>query len=258
MKKLISITAIALATAGTSFSQGMAINATGAAADPHAILDVASTTKGLLPPRLSATQRTTLAALLSSAQAGMIVADATSGTLFSWSGTAWAVTGNTYTASSPIAITANNIALNSGTAAGDLITWDGTNWVNSQPAVQHFSIPVDNRQPYLAISYQIATAGIFPTFCSQNPFIGEIQLYSYAFGTNGVCGFHFCDGSLLAISSNTALFSLLGINFGGNGTTTFGLPDLRGRVPIGAGTGPGLSTYSVGTVGGSESVTVSH
>jgi microcystin-dependent protein len=67
-------------------------------------------------------------------------------------------------------------------------------------------------------------------------------------------GWALCAGQLLAISQNTALFSLLGTTYGGNGTTTFGLPDLRGRVPLGAGQGPGLSSYVPGELGGVESV----
>ncbi|WP_074409558.1 phage tail protein [Aquimarina megaterium] len=66
----------------------------------------------------------------------------------------------------------------------------------------------------------------------------------------------FCSGALLAISSNTALFSLLGTTFGGDGRTTFGLPDLRGRAPIGFGNGPGLSDYRLGSKGGLEVVTL--
>lgn len=66
----------------------------------------------------------------------------------------------------------------------------------------------------------------------------------------------FCEGQLLAISSNTALFSLIGTIYGGDGRTTFQLPDLRGRTPIGAGTGPGLSTYPLGARGGQETVTL--
>lgn len=65
-----------------------------------------------------------------------------------------------------------------------------------------------------------------------------------------------CDGRLLSIASNTALFSLLGTTYGGNGTTTFALPDLRGRVPVGMGTGSGLSSYSLGQMGGTEAVTL--
>lgn len=69
-------------------------------------------------------------------------------------------------------------------------------------------------------------------------------------------GWAFCDGQLLAISQNDALFSLFGTIYGGNGQTTFGLPDLRGRVPIHAGTGPGLSPRSIGARGGAEQVTL--
>ena len=66
----------------------------------------------------------------------------------------------------------------------------------------------------------------------------------------------FCQGQIINIASNTALFSILGTVYGGNGTTTFGLPDLRGRTIVGVGTGPGLSSYSLGQVGGSESDTL--
>ncbi len=66
----------------------------------------------------------------------------------------------------------------------------------------------------------------------------------------------FCAGQLIPISQNTALFSLLGTNYGGDGRVTFGLPDLQGRVPIGAGDGPGLSSYVLGEVGGAETQTM--
>ena len=69
-------------------------------------------------------------------------------------------------------------------------------------------------------------------------------------------GWAFCNGQLLPISQNTALFSLLGTNYGGNGTTTFGLPDLRGRVPNHFGQGPGLSNYTQGQSAGQENVTL--
>jgi len=65
-----------------------------------------------------------------------------------------------------------------------------------------------------------------------------------------------CDGSLLSIAQNSALFSLLGTTYGGNGQTTFGLPDLRGRVPVGYGQGQGLSGNELGQVSGSENVTL--
>jgi microcystin-dependent protein len=69
-------------------------------------------------------------------------------------------------------------------------------------------------------------------------------------------GWAFCDGQLLAVSQNDALFSLLGTIYGGDGRTTFGLPDLRGRIPIHAGHGPGLSERRLGAKGGEEKVTL--
>lgn len=65
-----------------------------------------------------------------------------------------------------------------------------------------------------------------------------------------------CQGQIINIASNTALFSILGTVYGGNGTTTFGLPNLSGRRVVGAGNGPGLSPYSLGQVGGSENITL--
>lgn len=69
-------------------------------------------------------------------------------------------------------------------------------------------------------------------------------------------GWAFCDGQLLAVSQNDALFSLLGTIYGGDGRTTFGLPDLRGRIPVHAGSGPGLSTRRLGAKAGAERVTL--
>jgi microcystin-dependent protein len=84
-------------------------------------------------------------------------------------------------------------------------------------------------------------------------FIGEIRLFG---GTFAPVSWHFCDGTVLAIASNTPLFSLIGTTYGGNGQTTFALPDLRGRLPVCTGTGNGLPAVSLGQVWGSESVTV--
>tara|TARA_R110001632_G_scaffold107700_1_gene217385 strand:- start:322 stop:924 length:603 start_codon:yes stop_codon:yes gene_type:complete len=86
-----------------------------------------------------------------------------------------------------------------------------------------------------------------------NPFIGQIMLFAGNFAPRT---WAFCDGALLAISSNTALFSILGTTYGGDGRTTFGLPDLRGRVPVGPRRGPGLSTYDLGERGGAETAAV--
>jgi microcystin-dependent protein len=81
--------------------------------------------------------------------------------------------------------------------------------------------------------------------------------FLFAFGGNfAPRGFAMCSGQILPISQNTALFSLLGTTYGGNGQTTFALPDLRGRAPISVGQGPGLSNYDLGEVSGTESVTL--
>jgi microcystin-dependent protein len=85
------------------------------------------------------------------------------------------------------------------------------------------------------------------------PFVGEIRMFAGNFAPRG---WAFCDGQLLAVSQNDALFSLLGTLYGGDGRTTFGLPDLRGRIPIHAGTGPGLSPRRLGSKGGGENETV--
>ena len=85
------------------------------------------------------------------------------------------------------------------------------------------------------------------------PFVGEIRMFAGNFAPRG---WAFCDGQLLAVSQNDALFSLFGTIYGGDGRTTFGLPDLRGRIPLHQGTGPGLSNRRLGSKGGSENVTL--
>jgi microcystin-dependent protein len=85
------------------------------------------------------------------------------------------------------------------------------------------------------------------------PFLGEIRLFA---GTFAPRGWALCEGQLLPIAQNTALFSLLGTMYGGDGRTTFGLPDLRGRAPMAWGQGPGLSPYTQGEMIGSPTVTL--
>jgi microcystin-dependent protein len=85
------------------------------------------------------------------------------------------------------------------------------------------------------------------------PFIGMIVMFAGNFAPRG---WAFCQGQILSIAQNTALFSILGTTYGGNGQTTFALPDLRSRVPAGQGQGPGLSSYSLGQQSGSETVTL--
>lgn len=86
-----------------------------------------------------------------------------------------------------------------------------------------------------------------------DPFLGQIILFAGNFAPKG---WALCNGQLLPISSNSALFAILGTTYGGDGRTTFGLPDLSGRTPIGAGQGPGLSARALGERGGTETVTL--
>ena len=85
------------------------------------------------------------------------------------------------------------------------------------------------------------------------PLLGEIKMFGGNFEPRG---WAFCNGQLLPIAQNTALFSLLGTTYGGNGQTTFALPDLRGRAPLHFGTGPGLTPKDLGELAGSENVTL--
>ena len=84
-------------------------------------------------------------------------------------------------------------------------------------------------------------------------FVAEIRIFPFNFAPTG---WAFCDGQLLPISQNTALFSLLGTTYGGDGKSNFGLPNLNGRTPIGFGQGPGLSDYPLGDMGGADNVTL--
>ena len=110
---------------------------------------------------------------------------------------------------------------------------------------------VENRQPGLGLQFAIATSGVYPSFRGiddQQGYIGEIIMFAGNFPPNGTLR---CEGQLLPISQNTALFSLIGTTFGGNGVTTFALPDLRGRAIVGAST-----NWAVGEVRGSNTVTL--
>lgn len=87
------------------------------------------------------------------------------------------------------------------------------------------------------------------------PFIGTIQYFGFNFAPRG---WAVCDGQQLPIQQYQILFALIGTSYGGDGVTTFGLPDLRGRVSVGQGTGPGLSRRTIGERGGAEAVTLTN
>src|SRR5947208_16988655 len=84
-----------------------------------------------------------------------------------------------------------------------------------------------------------------------DPFVAEIRIFPFNFAPKG---WAWCDGQLLPLSQNTALFSLLGTTYGGDGKSNFALPDLQGRAPMHPGQGPGLSLHDLGETGGSETV----
>lgn len=86
-----------------------------------------------------------------------------------------------------------------------------------------------------------------------DPFVAEIRIFGFNFAPTG---WALCNGQILPISQNTALFSLLGTTYGGNGQSTFALPDMQGNAPMHPGQGPGLSLHDLGEIGGSQTVTL--
>ena len=85
------------------------------------------------------------------------------------------------------------------------------------------------------------------------PFLGMLATFGFNFQPRG---WAYCAGQLISIAQNSALFALLGTTFGGDGQNTFGLPNMQSRIPVGMGTGPGLSNYQMGQMGGTENVTL--
>jgi microcystin-dependent protein len=114
----------------------------------------------------------------------------------------------------------------------------------------------DNTQPYLPLTFIISVnAGTFPSSSSSNSptFLAEVRIFA---GNFAPPGWAMTNGQIMSISQNTALFSLLGTTYGGDGRTTFALPDLRGRAVLHPGTGPGLTARDLGEVTGQELVTL--
>jgi microcystin-dependent protein len=131
-------------------------------------------------------------------------------------------------------------------------------WRPSRPVIAAPQVP--ERRSFLKRLFALtaggaALAAVKPreARADGDPWVGEIALVGFNFAP---VGWALCNGQLLPIVQNQALFALLGTTFGGDGITTFALPDLRGRVPIHMGQGPGLSSFTMGQVGGLESVTL--
>jgi microcystin-dependent protein len=115
-------------------------------------------------------------------------------------------------------------------------------------------MPYFIRKSLLALSILFSLTLTQPTIAGPDPFIGEIDWVPYNFAPRG---WAFCDGQLLSIPQNSALFSLIGTIYGGDGRTNFALPDMRGRMPLHVGSGPGLTPRTLGEKSGEESVTLS-
>lgn len=152
-------------------------------------------------------------------------------------------------------VSGSGIPAPAGAVTDDLLYYDGSNWIAKKLVLANTgsNVPINNMQPYLVINFCIALQGIFPSRNGIEPYIGEIEMFGFNFNP---VGWATCDGQLLAISQNTALFSLLGTQYGGNGISTFALPDLRGRVPIHQGQGSGLSPRTIGEMSGTETTTL--
>jgi microcystin-dependent protein len=161
----------------------------------------------------------------------------------------------------PIGLTGSaGTGLPTGVNTGNVVMYDaiGNNWVakNITIGATGGSEPFSIMPPYLALNFCIIYQGIYPSnggSGSGDNYIANIQMFAGTFAPGGT---YLCNGTLLSIAQNTALFSLIGTIYGGNGSTTFALPDLRGRFPIHTGSGPGLSSYSMGQMGGSENKTL--
>jgi microcystin-dependent protein len=239
MKNIILFAAILLIC--STFSQAqVAINSDGSGPNASAMLDVKSGNKGILIPRMTSTER----GLIAGPATGLLVYQTnTPAGYYYFNGTSWKqMIDAASSGSNPV--------------SGSLLSFDGTNWVSKNILVNPagLSQPVSIRNPYLCLNYCISLYGIFPQQSGIDPFIGEIELFAFAFIPNG---WALCNGQLISIAENSALFALIGTTYGGDGVTTFALPDLRGRTPIGQGQGPGLYSQTVGNFAGSEFITIS-
>lgn len=115
--------------------------------------------------------------------------------------------------------------------------------------------PHENMSPFVGINFSLCSIGAFPSpgGSVRTGFIGEIIMFT---GTFTPSGWADCDGQLMSLSKNSALFALIGTTYGGNGKQTFALPDLRGLSPLGFGQGNGLTDRELGATGGAPTVTL--
>jgi microcystin-dependent protein len=244
-----------------SRAQSAAITTDGSNAHASAVLEVKSTNKGMLVPRMTTAQRTAIA----TPAKGLLVFDNDTGDFCFYNGTAWVslTSGNPDNEWSKNGTNIyNNNSGNVGigqTNPSTKLDVAGIVKANTIEVVQGnqydfitkgaaTSITYTKGNKGLGINYIIAVKGQFPTQGTGNPaysniILGEIRLFSGSFPP---VGFAFCNGQILPITGNDALFSLIGNTYGGNGNTNFALPDLRGAVPVGIGTPVGGATWTWG------------
>ena len=252
MKKLFYILFLTLIVLKTAQSQSTLITP----GNNQPSITATTANGGVLVPRLSLTSNLASASPVTSPQEGTLVYNNGPNQIhgfYFWTGSAWSSLGiaiSSLTAASPITIQSNTVKLNAGTAIGQLITWDGANWINTSPKPTT-NIPI--MQPYLALNFCIASQGFFPSINGLDPYLGEIEIFGFNFNP---VGWLQCNGQLLSINQNLALFALLGTTYGGNGITNFAIPDLRGRVPMHFGQGAGLTNKFIGQQGGSEATPI--
>jgi microcystin-dependent protein len=241
MKKMIALSAL-LGVMQISFAQ---IRTGKTVPNASSQSELTSKEKNFYPPRMTAMQRKAI----SSPEAGLLVyqTDGTSG-LYLYKESSWVYVINPGTSTGSVTPGGNGSTSMTG----------NTNTGNEPSPVGKTSgttaVPV--MQPYAVITYAIAVSGTYPSFAGSDPYLGEITMFPYL---NGKVpnGYKVCNGSMLSISQFTPLFSLLGTTYGGDGVATFQLPDLRGRIPMGAGQLDGAGTnYSVGSKGGATTVTL--
>ncbi len=240
MKTTILTTLLVILSLGL-FAQ-VGINSDNSAPNTSAMLDVKSTTQGMLAPRMTLNQRDSIA----NASTGLLIyqTDEEAG-FYSYSGIAWQkVSPSTYE---------NVMGTND-----QVLAHNSTTWVAQTPSTGSTGSgqSIENRQPSLGIRYLICVDGDYPTAGStpSSPFMGQITLFA---GTSDPGGWISCEGQLLSISAYSSLYTILSTTYGGDGITTFGLPDLSGRIPIGQGTGFGLSSVSTGEKLGTENNSLS-
>ena len=237
MKPLIFILIVMATLQFRGLSQGVAVNTDGSVAGASAMLDVQSTSKGILVPRMTSDQRTAI----SSPAQGLIVyqTDHVPG-FYYYNGTAWREEMDVVNSAGSV-------------TSAKLVTFDGTNWVAKSLLVNTSGSgqPASIVQPFLTLNYYIACYGVYPSQAGADPYIGEIQLAGFYYAP---MDFLACNGQLIPIAEFDVLFNLIGTTYGGDGQTTFGVPDLRGRVALHQGQGSGMSNKVLGQVAGTENV----